>query len=73
MTLSTRIRYEEDKARQIAELEAEAEHHMACFEAVMARIQKLEEERFEDAMADDRSKEWREMREEQRKLESDRG
>ena len=71
MTPNARANYERQKARRIEEIHALAQCHMDQFEALMREIDAIEAETFADAMADDRSKEYREYREELRKLEGD--
>lgn len=73
MTTAQRATYTRAKALRIEELHTIAQGHMDAFDEAMREIDALEAERFEDAWAEDRSKEWREEREERSKLESDHG
>lgn len=73
MTTAQRADYERTKASRIEELHAIAQGHMDAFDECMREIDKLESETFEDAYADDRSKEHREEMEERRQQQTEGG
>ncbi len=54
--------YEEQKAKRIAELEAEAERHMRRAEEIYAHLTQLEDETYEEAVKDARFDEFKESK-----------